>query len=201
MNDRFLGIYRNESTRAWWRDYSSDGLYYVTACTYVMECTLGKIIDQGMFPSPVGEIVSEEWHKSFEIRKELSCDIFQMMPNHLHAILRIDATGSGKAKGMRLSETMSSVLHHAVNGMQTVVPNALPKTGVAYRPPRSISSFMGGFKSSATRKINEFRNTPRSPVWQPRFHDHVIRSFEEYCAIYRYIQNNVRNWKGDEYWR
>jgi|SRR5690606_1892171 REP element-mobilizing transposase RayT len=202
MNDRFRGIYRNESARAWWRDYSSDGLYYITACTYGMECTLGKIISKKMFPSSIGEIVLEEWYKSFEIRRELSCDIFQMMPNHLHAILRIDTDGSGAPKGSRLTETVTSILHSDVTRrVQTFVPSALPKSGVAYRPPRSISSFVGGFKSAATKKINEYKNTPRSPVWQPRFHDHVIRSFEEYCAIYMYIRNNVRNWKADEYWR
>ena len=203
MIDRFRGIYRNESARAPWWDYSSDGLYYITACTSGMECILGKIIHKKMFPSPLGEIVLEEWHKSFEIRKELSCDIFQMMPNHLHAILRIDNGVSGVREGTR--RTTEAVIPElpgrAIAQGQAFDPNQIPNTGVAYRPPRSISSFMGGFKSAATKKINEYRRSPRMPVWQPRFHDHVIRNFEEYRTIYSYIQNNVRDWKGDQFYR
>jgi putative transposase len=40
--------------------------------------------------SPIGQIVMEELEKSFAIRAELFCDAFVTMPNHLHAILRIE---------------------------------------------------------------------------------------------------------------
>lgn len=203
--EKYQNKYRNASARAQWWDYSANGLYYITACTKERKCTLGRITNEEMFPSPVGEIVLEEWHKSFDIRKELSCDIFQMMPNHLHAILRIERVED---------DTSSSAIPQAATGASQIVkpvaapvdiinPNQMRKSirpyGVAYRRPKSISSFMGGFKSSATTKINDYRLTPRRPVWQSRFHDHLIRNFEEYHAIYLYIQNNVKHWKEDQF--
>ena len=42
-----------------------------------------------MFLSDLGKIVKEEWEKSFEIRSELICDTYVIMPNHIHAIIEI----------------------------------------------------------------------------------------------------------------
>jgi len=72
--------------------------------------------------------------------------------------------------------------------------------GIAYRPPKSISSFVAGFKSAVTKRINEYRNTPKQPVWQERFHDHIIRNEEEYQRISDYIKNNPANWKDDKFY-
>ena len=51
---------------------------------------VGNIIDGKMHLSPIGEIALAEWEKSFDIRPNLFCDAFVIMPNHIHAILRID---------------------------------------------------------------------------------------------------------------
>jgi len=73
--------------------------------------------------------------------------------------------------------------------------------GIAFREPKSISSFVAGFKSVATARINQLRNTEGQAVWQSRFHDHVIRDFEECRRIGAYIDSNIENWKGDRYYR
>src|SRR5690606_8950440 len=67
------------------------------------------------------------------------------------------------------------------------------------RTPKSISSFVAGFKSSATKRINEYRNSPKMPVWQSRFHDHIIRNNGEYQRIYQYIDANIENWEKDKF--
>ena len=87
---KYLNKYRNESFRAQWWDYSNEGSYFITICTANRELILGDIYNKEMHLSPIGEIVFEEWNKSFEIRAELFCDIFVIMPNHIHAILRIE---------------------------------------------------------------------------------------------------------------
>ncbi len=50
----------------------------------------GDIRDKEMILSELGIIVEQEWNKSFKIRAELFCDAFIIMPNHIHAILRIE---------------------------------------------------------------------------------------------------------------
>ncbi len=170
--------YRNESTRLKGWDYSSNGLYFITICIVGHECILGYIENAKMYLSEIGKIVYNEWHKSFKIRTELFCDSYIIMPNHIHAILRIDI-------------------------QQQNVPeiNTQKQNGIAYRPPKSISSFVAGFKSAATTQINQYRKTPKMRVWQYRFHDHIIRNDSSYQRIKQYIENNPADWKGDKFYQ
>lgn len=68
-------------------DYSSSGYYFVTTVTKNRMHIFGEIKNGKMILNEFGKIASEEWNKSFEIRKELSCDTYIIMPNHIHAIL------------------------------------------------------------------------------------------------------------------
>jgi putative transposase len=36
--------------------------------------------------------------------------------------------------------------------------------------------------------------------WQPLFHDHIIRTEEEYQRIAEYILNNPAKWNGDKFY-
>lgn len=170
---KFRNKYRNESARAQWWNYSNHAAYFITICTAERSHIFGEISDDQMHLSSIGEIVYHEWNQSFDLRKELFCDVFIIMPNHIHAIVRIEN-----------------------NNDESGAPT---NTGIAYRSPKSISSFVAGFKSSATKRINEFRKTPKKPVWQPRFHDRIIRNEKEYSRIYNYIENNVAKWDQDKF--
>jgi hypothetical protein len=74
-------------------------------------------------------------------------------------------------------------------------PNTDANGGTDGRPAiPTISSFVAGFKSAATKRINEYRNTPKTPVWQKLFHDRIIRDANEYNRIFNYIKNNIEKW-------
>ena len=187
---KFQNKYRNESARAPWWNYANDGAYFVTICTAGREWLFGEIANNEMNLSPIGEIVYQEWNVSFDMRAELFCDTFVIMPNHIHAILRIDnnIVGTHDIVGTNGSASLPS-------------PKPPNNTGVAYRTPKSISSFMAGFKSAATKRINEYRISPKMPVWQTRFHDHIIRNDAEYQRIYNYIETNIQNWEKDTFFK
>ncbi|WP_291104014.1 MULTISPECIES: transposase [unclassified Flavobacterium] len=67
------------------------------------------------------------------------------------------------------------------------------------RRPRSISSFVGGIKGTVTSKINELNNLFEGSIWQSNFHDHIVRSYEEFKTVYYYIENNPKNWEDDTF--
>ena len=46
-----------------------------------------------MMLNDFGKIATDEWFKSFEMRKELFLDEFILMPNHLHAIVGLETGG------------------------------------------------------------------------------------------------------------
>jgi len=183
--DKFKNKYRIPSARASWWNYARKGVYFITICTVGREHLFGEIINSQMVLSEIGKIVQQEWNKSFEIRAELFCDAFIIMPNHIHAIVRIDSP--------EVTHGQSSRQDHAPKRPLT------KKHGVAYRPAKSISSFVAGFKAAAKIRINEYRNTPGQPVWQTRFHDHIIRNEVEYYQIKNYIETNPSTWENDKF--
>jgi len=180
MMKKFKNKYRIPSSRAQWWDYGSNAAYFVTICAANRECLLGKIENNEMVLSDIGCMVQQEWEKSFEIRNELFCDAFAIMPNHIHAIVRIDKNDNVNSDNIDVFvETHGRASLH--------------------RSPKSISSFIAGFKSSATKRINEIRNSAKLPVWQSRFHDRIIRNEDEYNRIKQYIAANPINWINDEF--
>jgi putative transposase len=174
-----------------------------------------------MYLSAYGQIVAEEWNKSFEIRTELFCDAFVIMPNHIHAILRIKysaavAVETYSCASLRDDEPHGRAVlqdndnitqpHNCVylrddDNNRASIRGARDGYGVAFREPKSISSFVGGFKSVVTARINTLRQTKGQKVWQCRFHDHVIRDYEACRRIGAYIDSNIANWKDDMYYK
>jgi putative transposase len=201
MSDKFQNQYRIPSARASWWNYSQNGLYFITICTANREPILGKIVNTEMVLSSIGVIVKEEWEKSFLIRRELFCDVYVIMPNHIHAILRIDnndKTNDGDVANDDDNANVGNGANLETHGRASLPTNEQSSfknnCGVAVRIPKSISSFVAGFKSSATKQISLYRKMPKTPVWQTRFHDHIIRDAESYNRICQYIENNLANW-------
>jgi REP element-mobilizing transposase RayT len=84
---KYKNKYRTDSHRLRGWDYSANGIYFITLVTQHRICNLGEIVNQQMQLSDFGKIVDAEWKKSFEIRNELFCNEYIIMPNHLHAII------------------------------------------------------------------------------------------------------------------
>ena len=190
MKKLYKNKYRSETTRLKGWDYSKPGRYFITICTYNKDYLFGEIKGGIMELSNFGQIALQEWWKSFEMRTELFCDAFVIMPNHIHGIVGIDKI---------IGDGLPVETHGRASQQQQQQQQQQQNHGVAYRSPKSVSSFVAGFKSSATKKINECRHSPKDPVWQSRFHDHIIRNEIEFFRIKNYIINNPKNWKEDSF--
>ena len=161
--------HRRRTIRLAGYDYTHPGAYFLTIDTWQYECLFGEIVNSMMILNEMGELVSEEWLKTPEIRREIQLDVFQIMPNHLHGIIIINDVGAhGRAP--------------------------LPNGSQPIRQPHSLGSFVAGFKSVTTKRINIFRDTPGAPVWQRNYYEHVIRSEDELEHIRQYILANPLNW-------
>jgi REP element-mobilizing transposase RayT len=60
-----------------------------------------------------------------------------------------------------------------------------------------LGSFVAGFKSAVTKRINTMRRTPGLPVWQRNYYEHIIRDERELDRIRRYIADNPLRWHED----
>lgn len=183
--EKFNNQYRIASNRLAGYDYTQPGAYYITVCTYYREHLFGTIVDGVMQMTEGGKIVQDEWFKSSQIRAEIELDEFVVMPNHIHGIVIIVGGNKYVDSGCRDDRRVVSANTNTVS----IHPTG-PK-------PKSIGAFMGGFKSSVTKRINQIRKTPGAPVWQRNYHEHIIRNNQELNRIRAYIANNPSNWLSD----
>ena len=74
------------------------------------------------------------------------------------------------------------------------------------RQPKSISSFVAGFKSATIKRIDDWidANQPtmakfnkNNPLWQSNYYDHIILDVIEYQYIAEYIVRNPMEWKDE----
>jgi putative transposase len=161
-------------------DYSSSGKYFITICVREKECMLGDIQNNKMKLNDFGEIVKTEWIRSFTIRREVVCDSYVIMPNHIHAIIFIDQF-VGANGGLPVNEEAKGDKQERANCHSPL-----------HMKPRSLSSFVSGFKSSVSRKSG-------FSIWQRNYYDHIIRNGKELCEFRKYIKNNPYHWVADEY--
>lgn len=214
--DKFKNKYRIQSHRKPSWDYSADALYFLTIVTQNRECNLGEIVHTDERPimilSNFGKIVEIEWFKSFEIRDELILHEFILMPYHLHAIVEID------------NKNRDTTRRDARPCVSTFEPSEIPepspsnnesnngvlqiKRNPPIRLPKSISSFMAGFKSAVNTQIDDYIDEHKLSIpkynrnnhfFQPNYHDHIIRNNFEYKNIQTYIENNPMNWEKDTF--
>lgn len=137
-----------------------------------------------MMLNDIGEIVEMEWRRTAEIRDEMWMDAYVIMPNHLHGVVFIEAADG-------VGEVRSHVATHGRASLQQGEHTSL------HRKPKSLGAFVAGFKSSVTRRINRLRGMPGTKVWQPNYHDRVLRNESELFAARQYTANNPVNWTED----
>lgn len=160
-------------------DYSQAGAYFITICTHQRECLFGAIANSVMELNDYGQILSEEWMRSSQIRQEIELDAWVVMPNHFHGLVII-------------RQIEKSTRNVRANG-RSPLPGVAPPM-----KPRSLSSLIAGFKSVVTKRINIARNTPETPVWQPNYYEHIIRDESSLQQIRQYILTNPQSWELDQ---
>lgn len=194
ITTKFQNKYRIPSNRMPKWNYGGDGYYFITIVTKNRICCLGTIENGTMTLSDYGYIVETELHRSYNVRTELILDEWIIMPNHIHAIVIIknhctNTTNSNDTSKRKKNPTLQDPLSNIIT------PTRLPK---------SLSSFISGFKSSVNSKIDDYIDkhnlaTPKfnrkNHFFQPNYHDRIIRNETEYQRISRYIKNNPLNWK------
>jgi len=187
-------------------DYRQAGAYFVTLVTQNRACLFGEVVDGEMRLNEYGQIAWEEWFRSAEIRREIRLypDEFVVMPNHIHGIVwiaepHVGATGPSPLPNHSSPNQPSPLPNHSSPNQSSSLPNGLLLPSSRPRGParRSLSSFIGGYKSAVTKRINEHRGAPGAPVWQRNYYEHIIRNEDDFEAIRHYILTNPLHWHQD----
>lgn len=152
-------------------DYRAGGAYFCTICVHRQHRSkdlFGRVEEGALRLNRFGNLVRSCWEDVPNHRDIVTLDAFVVMPNHVHLLFFLDAP------------------------IQTENYNA------RFGPPlaNSVGTIVGAFKSAVTRAVSADRGESTS-VWQPRFHDRIVRDERELDAVRRYIENNPANWVND----
>jgi REP element-mobilizing transposase RayT len=165
--------FRVETARYPLWDYHDPGWYFVTICTRNRVPYFGSVIGRRMVLSPVGVIARNELLRTPEIRDNVDIDVWVIMPDHVHIIIRILPRDT-------------SVETHCGASLPTGCPNRFgPQSN-------NLPAIVRGFKSAVKKQAN---SNGIYFEWQARYHDHIIRNEAELSRIRNYINQNVAKWK------
>jgi len=153
---KYKGKYRIGSHRRPQWDYSANALYFLTIVTQGRKCILGEVKNAEIILSEMGRIVHHEFLKSFDIREELFLCEYVIMPNHIHTIVEIRNPNNNPVQPQGPADPVQPhgrAVQRDINdpAIQRDIntKNDLPiKRNPPIRLPKSISSFIAGFKSS-----------------------------------------------------
>ncbi len=178
-------IHHRRSIRLKGYDYSQPGAYFITLVTYQRNCLFGDLVGGEMQLSVLGKIIHDEWMRSIGIRVEIRAnkDEFVIMPNHLHGIVWIVGADGVRPGGQGVGHS-----HHTSEPGANLAP--------LRRIPRSLSSFVAGFKAAVTSRAK--RELDMTGIWQRNYYDHIIRNDQDFMNIWEYIDTNPQKWQEDQ---
>ncbi|MBN2595517.1 MAG: hypothetical protein JXR82_01890 [Marinifilaceae bacterium] len=189
---KFQNKYRIPPARALWWNYSNEGSYFVTICTYKKQLFFGSITDQKMELSEIGKLAHQFWCGIPDHFPFAKLHAFVVMPNHVHGIIEIfnsEETLHATSVYNGLHATSVQDVRNESDSKNEKMAAISPKKG-------SLASILRSYKSAVTK---EARKTDPDFEWQERFHDHIIRDDQEYHRIENYINNNPRKWGEDKF--
>lgn len=210
MAEFFQNKYKIASARLQSWNYANEGMYFITICTKNRQCYFGEIVNSSVIvetqciaslqqqqptlnPTEIGKIACDEWFKTPELRPDMNLELgeFVVMPNHVHGIILIGKNEYNRCERRDCRDAMHGVSTDTTNTNQ-------PKYQNQFAPQsKNIASIIRGYKSAVTtyarKNIIEFD-------WQSRFHDHIIRSRDEYERISNYIAINPAKWMEDQFY-
>ena len=151
---------RRKDTRLDNRDYSENGIYFVTVCVKDKHrilwdkhsCFFDELTtpETPIFYSECGTAVKKAILNIENVYPAVKVDVFSIMPDHLHILL--------------------------------IFKNGTDIQGRAVRAP-TLSNLINQFKGAVTKDLGY-------SIWQKLFYDRIIRNKAEYTACVKYIRNN-----------
>ena len=192
MTPKFQNKYRIESARLHNWDYRSDGSYFITICTKNRDHFFGKIQNEKMNLTEIGQLAYQFWKEIPDHFSSIELGNFVIMPNHVHGILTIH--GYNKNIIWDGNKPASSSMDDKNDNNDSKSKNE--KMSKISPKPGSISTIIRSYKSVVTKHSKQFDS---NFAWQSRFHDHIIRNRHSFYVIQKYIFNNPKKWENDRF--
>jgi REP element-mobilizing transposase RayT len=186
-------IHHRHSIRLRGYDYSQAGVYFITLCIEGRTSLLGHILDGQMHLNDVGKMIEKTWNEIPQFYMGFDVDVFQIMPNHFHSIIKIVGGNNCLCRDRRPNE----------QSRNRQPQNRQLRDGQPRGVAPTVGDIVGRFKTMTTKRysdrVKEGRWRPfNGKLWQRNYYEHIIRNDSDYHRICQYITNNAANWNTDK---
>ena len=176
-------IHHRRSIRLKDYDYSQEGAYFVTICTYKRIEMFGEIINGVMHLNECGKIAQDIWDTLPGRFPGIELDHFIVMPNHVHGII------------VR-TELVRANFPSSVEATALAAMNALQRYRTTSNRSQSLKEIVRTFKGAVTYYMHTKGTLEFG--WQHNYYEHIIRNTKELTLIRDYIINNPQKWQEDK---
>jgi len=149
-------------------DYSKSGAYFITICTQNRRCILSQVVGRGLAPAETSSIKNTIFGEIAE------CQLLSLEKRY--STLKIDC--------------------HVIMPNHIHVVMFLDNEAAGASPRPTIMDIVCTYKSLTTIECK--KSGHRGSLFQPSFHEHIIRNLEDYKEIVKYIAFNPKHWYHDK---
>lgn len=156
-------------------DYSQEGIYFITICSFQKENIFCKIdnkiqlvkyndidFEEYINLTNIGVIIKDAINNIDKIYQNVNVIKYIIMPNHIHILIEfIDTPQNSHGR-------------------------------------KDLSKIIGGLKRYVSKEFNQDK-TNKIEIWQKSYYEHIIRNEKEFNEILEYIIYNPLKWELDEY--
>lgn len=172
-------------------DYRSPGYYFFTIITHKRLRLFGEVKDAEMCLNLYGQCVQTVWHSLPGRFTSIEPGDFQVMPDHVHGMLRI----TGSVTNRSAAESESATLAVAPTG--ETFANSADDAGAS--PALTLGDIIGAFKSisylSCLQIFEQEKPGQRfGKMWHNNYHDSIVRGHMNIAKVEHYIRNNPARW-------
>jgi len=226
MVRKYKEKYRIDTARLFGYDYSLDGIYFVTFCTYNRIHYFGKVVKGKMKLSKIGIMADKYWQEIPGHFPSTILDEYIIMPNHVHGIIIFDSDSktveprhgvAGKTAGCQTRHAVANenIINKQKNTDEPSTQNRAvldkffshePGHALALRCHTHFQNKFGPLKPNSLpviigaykASVSRWCNKNNQDFkWQTRYYDHIIRNEKSLNNIRQYIRNNPNNWHRD----
>jgi len=163
-----------------------------------------------MHLSPVGELIQAAWEEIPLFYPGFEIGPFQVMPNHLHGVIRIVgepfvnslAQGRGQGPAPTEGDACSQGQGRGQGPAITEGDACSLGQGRGQGPAPTVGNIAGRFKSLTAKRLRDDAvlrfQLIEGKLWQRSFFEHIIRSEDEYYQVRKYIIENPMYWDTDD---
>lgn len=214
--------HRRRSIRLRGYDYATPGAYFVTICAQGRQRLFGTIANGAMQPNDARRMVERWWGELNNKFPAVRTDAFVVMPDHIHGIVVINASGDFNPAGHTKPPPRNDI--GDFNPADDIDADAAVVVGahVPIRPRRdanvdndadaidaggdhdavSLSRIIQWFKiMTSTEYIRQVKQAGWPPfarrVWQRGYYERIVRDDQALARIRHYIRENPVRWAGD----